>query len=341
MKKLKVLVLLHPSLIPPETTKKEELDFAPWRTEYHVIKTLKDLGHTVYPLGVESDLLVIRKAFDEFKPDIAFNLLEQFGGEAVFDHNVVSYLELLKLPYTGCNPKGLLLSRDKSLSKKILYYHRIKTPKFFVVKQNHTFKLPKNIDFPMIVKSKMDEGSVGISQSSVVNDLDKLTERVKFIHESVGSDAIVESFIEGDDIYISLMGNNKVSVFPILELDFKNVPDGMFKIATSRVKWNKEYQKKYSITVKETNKLDEEAKKKVIKLGKRIYKILGINGYARLDMRFASNGDVYFIEANPNPEISKGEEFSISASKVGIKYPQLIEKMLLNGLSWVPESIYY
>ena len=130
MSKLRILVLVHEALVPPSDTgfSNEEIEFEPWVTEYHVVSTLKKMKHEVLVLGAYSDLSVIRTAVDEFKPHVVYNLLEEFDGEALFDQNVVSYLELLRVPYTGCNPRGLILARDKALAKKILTYHRIPTP---------------------------------------------------------------------------------------------------------------------------------------------------------------------------------------------------------------------
>jgi len=339
--KLRILVLVDKTLIPPIEARKIDLEKASWRTEFYVISTLKSIGHNVKVLGVESDLKAIRQAKEDFKPHIAFNLLEEFAGEAVFDHNVVSYLELIKLPYSGCNPKGLLLSRDKALSKQLMFYHRIKTPLFAVARRNKKFKRPKRLNFPLIVKSLTDEGSAGISQNSIVTDDNKLKERIEFVHENENtlSDAIVEDYVEGREIYVSLLGNKKVRVMPILELFFKNTPDRIHHIATSKVKWNPDYRKKYKIDI-DIPKLSDELSSKIIRLSKRIYRHLGINGYARLDLRLTDSGEIYFLEANPNPDISKGEEFAYSAKRAKIIYPDLLNKILNLGMSWKPETIY-
>ncbi|MBL6990156.1 MAG: ATP-grasp domain-containing protein [Bacteriovoracaceae bacterium] len=335
MRKKRILLLVHPSLIPPPNVHPQqiELETLPWRTEYYVQNTLEFFGHDVLVLGVSNDLMAIRLAKDEFKPNIAFNLLEEFDGESVFDHSVVSYLELLKLPYTGCNPRGLLLARDKALSKKILHYHHIKTPHFAVAKMGKNFKRSKKLEFPLIVKSLVEEGSAGISQNSIVTNDKKLQERITFIHEHILSDAIVETFIEGRDLYVSLMGNKRVKTFPILELEFKNAPKTLHQIATGRVKWSPEYRKKYEIDIKVATNLPNTSLEKVVKLSKRIYKILGLGGYARLDLRLKKDGQIYFIEANPNPEVAKGEEFAFAAQEINISYPELLNKIIGLGIN--------
>src|SRR5207244_3420829 len=199
--KLRVLALMHRHLVPPEKIEEgTDIEAAPWRTEYDVVSTLTAMGHEVQTLGVHDDLGDIRRAATDWKPHIAFNLLEGFDDITIFDQNVVSHLELLKLSYTGCNSRGLLLARDKSLSKKLLAYHRIPVPEFEVYRIGRPIRRPKRLTFPLMVKSLTQEASIGISQASVVDSDDKLKERVGFIHESIGTAAIVERYVEGREL---------------------------------------------------------------------------------------------------------------------------------------------
>ena len=219
MKRLRILVLMHADLVPPEPPPPgQNVTDAEWKTEYDVVTTLRQLGHDVKPLGVKSDLGVLRAAIEDWKPHIAFNLLEEFDGVAVYDQNVVSYLELLHVPYTGCNPRGLMLARDKVLAKKLFSFHRIPFPDFMVVPQGRRVKRPAWLAFPLIVKSVTEEASLGISQASIVQDDDKLKERVAFIHASVGTGALIEQYIEGRELYVGVLGNGQVHVLPVWEL---------------------------------------------------------------------------------------------------------------------------
>src|SRR5713226_1082560 len=246
--KLRVLALVHRHLIPPEKVEEgADITSEPWRTEYDVISTLRGLGHEVQPLGVHDDLGEIRRLVTDWKPQIAFNLLEAFDDVTIFDQNVVSHLELLKLSYTGCNPRGLLLARDKSLSKKLLAYHRIAVPDFEVYRTGRPIRRPKRLVFPLIVKSLTQEASIGISQASVVDSDEKLAERVGFIHSSIGTAAIVERYIEGRELYVGILGNQALQAFPVWELFFTNMPPEAKRIATDRVKWSVKYQRKYNI----------------------------------------------------------------------------------------------
>ncbi len=334
MKKLRVLVLMHEDLIPPENPEGVDLATVEWKTEYDVVTTLRGMGHEAKPLGVRNDLGVIRRAIEEWKPHIAFNLLEEFDGVAVYDQNVVSYLELLRMPYTGCNPRGLMLAHDKALSKKILSYHRIRIPEFTVFPMRRTIKRPKRLAFPLIVKSVSEEASLGISQASIVEDDEKLHERVGFIHNSVGTGALVEQFIEGRELYVGVLGNTRLQVLPVWELILNKLPEEARRIATERVKWSSKYQKKYGITSCQAKNLPEGMAEKIQHLAKRIYKTLGLSGYARIDFRRNANGEVYVLEANPNPQIAYGEDFADSAEKAGISYEALLQRVLNLGLQW-------
>ena len=340
MRKLRVLVLMHHYQVPPDDVSGHDLATAQWKTEHDVLKTLReDLEHDVHALGVKDDLAAIRQANDEFKPHIAFNLLEAFHEVGTFDQNVVSYLELLRLPYTGCNPRGMFLARDKALSKKLLHYHRIPIPEFTVVIRGRKARLPKRLSFPVIVKSLTQESSIGISQASVVDDAAKLEERVQFIHESIKTDAIVEQFVEGRELYCGVIGNQRLQVLPVWEMTFSRMPEGQHRIATERVKWSAKYQEKMGVATGAATTLDPAAAERVRHITGRAYKVLELSGYARIDLRLDAAGQIYVIEANPNPQIARIEDFAESAAKDGLAYPALLHRILTTGLRWEPERL--
>jgi D-alanine-D-alanine ligase len=339
MKKLRVMVLMHEDLVPPEDISGVELTTAEWKTEYNVVSTLREIGHEVLPLGVRSDLETIHKTVTEWKPHIAFNLLEEFDGVAVYDQNVIGYLELLGLPYTGCNPRGLMLARDKGLSKQILSYHRILCPEFAFFPMGRQVRRNKRLGYPLIVKSVSQEASLGIAQASIVDDDDKLRKRVAFIHNSIGTDAIAERYIEGRELYVGVIGNMRLQVYPVWELNFAEIPDEVRPIATARVKWNFKYQEKYDIYSAVAENLPDGVTEKIQHLAKRIYRALHLSGYARIDLRMDAQGQVYFLEANPNPEVALGEDFAESADQVGISYEVLLQRILNLGFQWVPDRM--
>ncbi len=331
-RRLRILVLMQPELIPPASVEgMNEREMYEIKTEYDVLRTLRAQGHDVRELGVRYELLPIREAVEEWKPHVVFNLLEDFFGLRAFDHHVVSYLELLRVPYTGCNPRGLVLARDKALSKKVLAYHRIALPRFDVVKRGRRVKRSRLLNFPLIVKSLTEEGSVGIAQASVVNNDAELVARVEFIHRSIESDAIIEEYIDGREIYVGIVGNNRLAVFPPWELFFENAAPKARLIATSRVKHNLDHQARRGI-FQGPAELPEELHHKLVSTARRIYRLLSLDGYARLDFRLRADGTPFFIEANPNPEIAQSEEFASSAAEAGFEYTQLLARIVSLGV---------
>jgi D-alanine-D-alanine ligase len=325
---------MHPDFMPPDSDKGySEKEINVWKTEYDVISTLRGLGHEVKPLGVQYELKPIRDEVETWKPHVVFNLLEQFHGEPAYDQNVASYLELLRIPYTGCNPRGLMLARGKALSKKLLAFHRIPSPAFAVFALGRKVKRPAKLGFPLIVKSASEDSSIGIAQASVVDSDEKLAERVAFIHERVGTDAMAEQYIEGREIYVGVLGNDRLKVLPVWELQFGDMDENQNRIATAKVKHDVNYQEKLGIVHGPAKDLTPELAARIQTLAKRICRTLELDGYARVDFRLGADGVPYFLEANPNPEIAKIEEFAEAAKHDGIKYPELLQRILQLGLA--------
>ncbi len=333
MKKLRILVLTHPDLAPPDDlstlSAKEQFEI---KTEIDVITTLRGLGHDVLVLGVQWELRPIREAVEAFKPDIVFNLLEEFHGETTYDHNVVGFLELMKVRYTGCNPRGLMLSRGKALSKKLLTYHRIRVPDFAVFPMGRKVRRPRDLSFPLIVKSLIEHSSLGISKASIVNNDEELTERVRFVHERVGTDAIAEQFISGRELYVSVLGNDRLVAFTPWELVAEKSEPNEPLIATARAKHDIDYQQKKGISIRAAQELHPAVEERLLHDSKRIYRILELTGYARIDFRLDDENRLYFLEANPNPDIAEVEEFASAARHDAVAYPKLLERILRLGL---------
>ena len=330
---LRILLLTHPEFVPPEEITALSLREAfALKTEADVTTTLRALGHVVHVLGVQWELHAIQEAMDRLQPDIVFNLLEEFHGIPAFDHNIVSYLELLRVPYTGCNPRGMMLARGKALAKKLLTYHRISVPEFFVVPQGHAVRRPRRLDFPLIVKSLTADASLGISKASVVDSDDRLSERVRFIHHHVGTEAIVEQFIEGRELYLSLFGDDRIIALPPWELRTAHRGPREPLIATERLKHDPVYQSKKGVTIQPALDLSPTVATRLLRDAKQIYRILELSGYARLDFRLDAEGRAWFLEANPNPDIARSEEFAEAAAHAGIPYPDLLQRILALGL---------
>jgi D-alanine-D-alanine ligase len=333
MRNLKILALAHPDLIPPDDPEGfTEAESYVWKTEYDVMSTLRGSGHEVKMLGVQSELSPIRDEVENFKPDIVFNLLEEFHGETLYAQNVVSLLELLRVPYTGCNPRGQLLARGKDLSKKLLKYHRVPVPAFAVYPIGRKVRRPGRLKFPLFVKSLSEDASRGIAQASVVDSDEKLAERVTFIHKRLKTAAIAEEYIDGREIYVGVLGNDRLQVLPVWELEFSKLAEGSLPIATEKVKHDPDYQEKRGVLQGPARDLTPQVVTRIRTLAKRICHTLELDGYSRIDFRLAADGTPYFIEANPNPEIAAREEYAQAALHAGTTYPELLNKILALGL---------
>ncbi|HSY97281.1 MAG TPA: hypothetical protein VK793_16785, partial [Steroidobacteraceae bacterium] len=245
--------------------------------------------------------------------------------------HVVAFLELMHQPYTGCNPRGMLLSRDKVLSKQLLSYHRVPTPQFMVFARGKKPRIPKNLRFPLFVKSSTEDASLGIAHASVVADQKQLTERIAFIHDQTHSDALVEEYIEGRELYVGVMGNDRLRVLPVWEMTFGSLPENLPAIATRKVKWDRRYQQKYGITTAAAENLAEGTVARLEQLSKRIFRALHLTGYARMDFRLRADGELFVLEANANPNVSAAEDFAQSALKAGMKYDDLLHRIIQLG----------
>jgi D-alanine-D-alanine ligase len=335
-KKLKVLVLFDgtsPTTVDQDFTK--ELKTKDWKTEADVMTALGAVGHAAEHLAIYDDVDLVRQKLETFAPDILFNLVEQFRNNPGFDQNIVSFFEMQGLPFTGCGSTGLTLCKHKGISKKILHYHGIHVPHFVVIPRGQRIVRPKQLKFPILVKPVKEEASYGISQASFVANDEQFRERVAFIHEKYNSDAIAEEYIEGRELYVSLMGNVRLTVLPIRELVFREVPPNEPKIATFKAKWDEEYRKRWGLENRFAEDLDPQLVSHIEETCKRIYRLLTIDGYARIDLRLSADNNVYFIEANPNPILASDEDFALSAGKAGLQYAQLIDRIVRQGMNTV------
>ena len=325
-RKLRVLALVHEELMPPKDPSGYHTNVG-WKMEFDVVETVERLGHEVETLGLHADLSVLPPVVERFRPHVLFNLLEDFRAVAVNDQHWVSYLELLGIPYTGCNPRGHLLARDKAIAKKILTFEGVRTPWFMLCRRGRDFVVDDDVPYPVIVKSAIFDGSVGVSQASVVGSEAKLRERARFVHRTVGTDAIVEEFIDGRELYVGVTGHERLDTFPIWELRLTKRPSSTRLIATERVKWSDKYQQKVGVRSGPA-RLPRRKAEEVDALARAVYRSLELSGYGRIDFRMKSSGEVYFLEANPNPQLAYGEDFAESAERGGLSYEALIQRIL-------------
>ncbi|MGB2879214.1 MAG: hypothetical protein WBD24_03465 [Candidatus Omnitrophota bacterium] len=329
MSKLKVLVLFDSDGTPPKDQDfSKKFAHEDWLTEASVVEALEGSGHEVRTLGIYDDISLLLHEVKENRPDVVFNLTEIFLGKASLDKNIPSVLELLEIPYTGCGPAGLMICNNKALTKKILTYHRIKVPGFHNFHKGKRIWHPKKLNFPLLVKPLQEEASTGIAQASFVENEKDMSERVEFIHERFNMDAIAEEYVEGRELYVSILGHTRLRILPIREMKFTQVPDDEPKLATYKAKWDKEYRKRWGIKDEFSGRLPNGIPEKIFSICKRAHRALMIDGYGRFDIRLTPEGEVFIIEANANPVLAPKEALAESAGKAGISYKKLIRKIL-------------
>lgn len=333
-KRLKVLALFDTAGTPPaDQDFSRELKTADWKAEANVIDALKRLGHEVRTLGVFDEPGLILDEVKAHPPDAVFNLTEHFNNRSAYDQNVASLLEMLGVRHTGSGPTGLTLCKNKGMTKEILAYHRIRFPAYAIFPPGSTVRRPKRLAFPLFIKPLQEEASYGISQDSFVENDEAFEERVRFIHERINQEALAEEFIEGRELYVSILGNRRLQVFPIREVIFSEIPEGRPRFSTFKAKWDDAYRARWGIQNIFAEPLPEGTTERIVEICKKVYRVLRIRGYGRIDLRLAPDGDIVILEANPNPNLADDDEFAQSALKTGLTYEGLIQRILGLALS--------
>ena len=328
-KKLKVLALFDTAGTPPaDQDFSRELQTADWKAEANVIDALKRLGHEVRTLGVFDEPGLILDEVKAHAPDVVFNLTEHFHNRSAYDQNVASLLEMLGVRYTGSGPTGLTLCKNKGMTKEILAYHRIRFPAYAIFPPGATVRKPKRLSFPLFIKPLQEEASYGISQDSFVENDQAFEERVRFIHERMNQEALAEEYIDGRELYVSILGNRRLQVFPLREVIFSEIPEGRPRFSTFKAKWDNAYRQRWGIQNIFAEPLPEGMAERITQICKKVYRVLRIQGYGRIDLRVAPDGDIAILEANPNPNLADDDEFAQSALKAGLSYDGLIQRIL-------------
>jgi D-alanine-D-alanine ligase len=305
---------------PVRKKKKEKHDHE------EVFEALTKLGHEPFYHvldGKNQSLLALARC----NADLVFNLTESYAGDDTMDMNVAAYLDLLQMPYTGTGPEGLFLGHDKGVAKKMFAFHGIQTP-YFATSYRGRLDHAHDISFPLIVKPASEDGSIGIDVGSVVGSIKELMERMHYIHENFNCPALIEEYIEGREIYAAILGNDDPEVLPLVELDMSRLPKGTPRIAGQDVKFEKEteaYKVTKSVVVEN---LDADTVEHLSQTALSAYFALRLRDYGRIDMRLTEKGEVYVIEANPNPWLSGIAEFAMAARKSGRTYTQMIGQIV-------------
>ncbi len=327
---MKILVLFDVArrVDPQEMFSAESLKEEDKPTEADVLACLQRLGHDVQTLAVFDNVAGLVEKLNSCAPDLVFNLSESFHHDRSHEPNIPALLELMKVRYTGSGPDALLLCKDKALAKKVLAYHHVRLPNFVVSHRLSPLRRLGRFKYPAFVKPVCEESSDGISKASFVRDEHEAIERTRFIHQKFECDALIEEYIEGRELYIGVLGNRRLTVFPPREIFFENVPPDVPKFATFHAKWNESYRKKWGITNGPAKELPAAIEGELRKLARNVYRLLKIRGFGRLDVRLTEKGELYVIEANPNPSLAQDEDFSQSAADSGMGYDALIQAIL-------------
>ncbi len=327
---LDIIVLVDEAMIPTGDPQMTEQPPEPM-TEFHVADALRQLGHRVRILGSGSDVAAMVSGLTHEPPDLVFNLTEHIRGNRLMDKNIAGVLEMLGIPFTGAGPSGLMLCRDKRLCKQLLSLHRIRVPGFASFPLGKRFRPPGGLTYPLVVKPAYEDGSEGISNSSLVSNARALEERVAWVHESFVQPVIAEEYIEGREFYVGVLGNSKLHVLPVRECLF-NADDEGPTMATFRVKHNEKYRRKWNIQFGFADELEEGILKRIERVSKRTYRVLQLRDYGRIDLRLTPDGRLVILEANPNPDIAYGEELAEAAERAGIGYDELIRRIVRTAL---------
>ncbi|MBI3542339.1 MAG: hypothetical protein HY075_03580 [Deltaproteobacteria bacterium] len=332
---MRVLMLFDLAEQPPksqdEAAYAADLDDEAWESEAAILAALRRLGHDVRLFGIHDDIRILLDELQASRPDVVFNLCEAFRSDRALEAHVPALLELLGMKTTGARPAALALCKDKAMSKRVVASSGVRVPRFEVSSRSSPLASFKHVGFPAIVKPLGLESSTGISQDSLVSDEQAALERARFVHERLGQDAIVEEYVEGRELYVGVLGNwdcGRLEVFPPRELFFDEVPDGDPKFATFKAKWDDAYRKKWGIRNGFAAGLGDALEKRVSDVARAAYRALQISGYARLDLRLTPEGELVFLEANPNPSIARDDDFAAAAAKHGLPYDKLVARLI-------------
>jgi D-alanine-D-alanine ligase len=294
-------------------------------------EALRTLGHTSKRLMVDATVEPLVAALRSDPPDLVFNMAEAFAGKSALESNVAALMNLLHLRYTGSSPAGLIVAGDKTLTKKVLTFHGLKTAKFATVYRG-AVDWAGDITFPLIVKPPQEDASLGITGKSVVNNVQELLERIGAMQTEFQQPALVEEFIDGREFYVGVLGNVNVKALPVIELDFTGFPPDRPKIASWEAKWGDAGDEKGAEfagtkSIFPTD-LSEELAAKMQAVAVDAFHALRLRDYARIDLRVTPEGEIYIIEVNPNCYLERSAEFSMAAQKAEIDHTALIGRIL-------------
>lgn len=267
------------------------------------------------------------KALARADVDLVFNLTESYAGDDTKDINVAAYLDLLGFPYTGSGPSGLHLAQDKAVAKRLFAFHGIRTPNFATVYQGR-LQWADDIHFPVIVKPKREDGSIGIAFSAVVGSIKEMMERIDALHADLDTPVLIEEYIEGRELYVSVLGNDPPVALPVVELNLDDLPEGTPRIAGTEVKWERGTAAYRKSKLRFPEDLGESLLAEIQETAVKACQALEVRDYARVDIRLTPKRRVYMLEVNPNPWLHSTAEFALAAKQSGREHADLIQEIV-------------
>lgn len=314
----------------------KELDFIPYFEveeltpieEYELMADkLSKTGLEAYPLNIFDDINILIKDINKNKPDVIFNFMELYKENSRLEMNIVGMLELLGVPYTGAPPMALANCQSKVLAKRILNSHYISTARFILIKKQAK-RYNHKLNYPLIIKPAYEDASVGIENSSIVQDAKNLHERVDYILTVFQQPALVEEFIDGRELNVAVLGDKEPVALPISEIDFSEMPDHLYNIVSYQAKWDPNHESYHKTIPSCPAKLPKRIEKKAKEIAVDAFKIMGCRDYARIDMRLSRDNKLYVLEVNPNPDLTESAGFMRSAEAAGYNYVKTLKKII-------------
>jgi len=323
-----------------KTVDEETLDFEPTyeiavatvQEEYDaIVAALRSEGFDAFPFNLDDSLDRLRE-LAELRPDAVVNLAEHFHDDGTLESAVAAYLDLCQIAYTGAPAFTLTLCRRKGLAKQLLLASAVPTPRYRLLWEP---KVPKRhgLRYPMIIKPAREDASAGVDQESVVDDFQRLEERVAEAFRQFGPPILVEEFIDGRELHVAVLGNDPPVVLPIVEYDFAGMPEGRRRIISYAVKWDplqEDYHRVHSVC---PAKIPERVRRRVAEVALHAYRILECRDYARLDIRLDARNRPHVLEVNPNPDLTEGVSFMESAEAGGFGFATTLRMLVEMALS--------
>jgi D-alanine-D-alanine ligase len=334
-RKLKVLALYDVPYAPPNGRAPRAFMVGDeWRDERDVLRALTKLGHAAEAFGLFDDVVPLVERLRAGKPDVVFNFCEGFRGARTQEGNIPALLELMGVAYTGAGPEALALCKDKALTKKVLVHHGVRVPAFAVSPRAKPLReLPGTLALPVIVKPLGLDASQGLSHDSLCRTGGEALRRAAFLHAKLGVDALIEAYVDGRELYVPVLGNERLTVWPPTELHFKRLSTRAPRFLTYKAKWDDAYRKKYGIDSDAARRLPPPLAQELAAMARECFRALKLSGYARVDVRLAANGEPYVLEVNPNPSIKRVDDFAWAARRAGVAYEDVIARILRLALA--------